>query len=146
MSAVKYACLSLVPTFRTRGSRPAFILYTLAEDKMYTQGLGKVSIGILPLLNLVKCGEPLAVDCEGVVLPKETAKYRQGLGRVSIVTSSGKVVYDTFAYYPEEVSSRARPKWKKLGVYWPDIKPWVSQSLSADSFDSLNSLLICYLE
>lgn len=86
-----------------------------------------------PRFDLIQPGEPLAVDCEGVTLPKEAGKKRQGLGRVSIVTLSGKVVYDTFCYYPEEVGAYPPPKREKLGVYWADIKPWVSPSLNANS-------------
>ena len=74
-------------------------------------------------LNLIKEGEVIALDVEGVELDNEVSYFKKGIGRVSIVNEAGKVVYDTFAYYPDGVSHRPSPKWLELGVYWPDIKP-----------------------
>ena len=77
-----------------------------------------------PRFDLIGKGEVIAMDVEGVELPHEEGMRKKGVGRLSIVTQRGEVVYDTFCYYPEEVDHRPAPKRLGLGVYWPDIKPW----------------------
>ena len=74
-----------------------------------------------PRLDLVKEGEAIAFDVEGVQLPNETGSLKRGVGRVSVVNERGQVVYDTFAFYPDSVYHEPSPARFKLGVKAGDI-------------------------
>lgn len=78
---------------------------------------------LTPRLDLVTPGSPVAVDCEGVILPKNTGWRRHGVGRISIVNIDGQVIYDTFVHYPREVEARPSPQRLKLGVKYQDLFP-----------------------
>lgn len=78
---------------------------------------------LTPLLDLVTPGCPVAVDCEGLLLPKNEGWRKTGLGRVSIVNMRGQVIYDTFVYYPSDVEHRPPPQYLGLGVKYKDIRP-----------------------
>lgn len=88
------------------------------------------AVQLSPRLELVRQGQPLAVDCEGVILGAESGSNRHGLGRVSIVTMQGAVVYDTFCHYPEDVDHYPPPRRLSLGVRYEDIQPEVSLSFA----------------
>jgi hypothetical protein len=76
-----------------------------------------------PRFDLVKDGEAIAIDVEGVLLPNEQSTGKSGVGRVSVVNESGEVIYDVFAYYPKDIEHRPSPQWLKLGVKYKDIMP-----------------------
>ena len=91
---------------------------------------------LTPRLELIKKGEAIALDVEGVLLPDEVGSRKSGIGRVSIVNERGQVVYDTFVHYPrvlgpdmktlirsKTVNHRPSPQWLKLGVTYNDILP-----------------------
>jgi len=67
----------------------------------------------------------VGIDCEfQEVFVESIGKCRYRVGRVSIVNYYGDVIYDVFAWYPEEEGKRKKlpPPNLKLGVYWADIK------------------------
>lgn len=74
-------------------------------------------------LDLVKPGEAIAIDCEGVILDDEVGIRKKGVGRFSVVNEKGQIIYDTFVYYPDDVAHRPPPQWLDLGVKYKDIMP-----------------------
>lgn len=81
------------------------------------------AVQLSPRFDLVTPGSPVAVDCEGMLLPQETGARKSGVGRISIVNTNGEVIYDTFVYCPDDVEHRPSPQWLKMGVKYNDIKP-----------------------
>lgn len=81
------------------------------------------AVQIEPRLDLVTPGSPLALDCEGVLLPQETSWRKHGVGRVSITNTNGQVIYGVFTHYPRGVEHRPSPQRLKLGVTYKDIRP-----------------------
>lgn len=81
-----------------------------------------------PLLDLVIPGQAVAVDCEGQNLLDEKALHHgrgifvNCLGRVSVVREDGKLIYDTFAHYPNGVRTRCSPPRFQLSVRDADIE------------------------
>ena len=84
---------------------------------------------LVPRLHLLRRGQAVALDCEGVILPNESGEKKLGLGRVSIVNEAGQVLYDTFAHYPEGVPHYPPKRELNLGVRRADIRPEVSSSI-----------------
>lgn len=76
-----------------------------------------------PRLDLVTAGSAVAVDCEGMYLPKKSGKASRGVGRISIVNANLDVIYDTFVYYPKHFDARPDPQRLKMGVTYNDVKP-----------------------
>jgi RNA exonuclease 4 len=76
-----------------------------------------------PRLDLVTPGSPVALDCEGVLLPQNVGREKCGIGRVSMTNVDGKVVYDSFVHYPDDVEHRPSPQRLCLGVKYKDIMP-----------------------
>lgn len=93
-----------------------------------------------PRLHLVNPGSPVAFDCEGLYLFENTGKEKRGVGRVSIVNTSGQVIYDTFVYYPADVAHRPSPQRLKLGVKYNDIKPENGAQAHADVLEAVKSV------
>lgn len=77
-----------------------------------------------PRLDLVKEGEPVALDVEGVILPDEFSIGKCGVARASVTNASGAIVIDTFMHFPSEVNCYPPPAWLNLGVLKNDLKPW----------------------
>jgi hypothetical protein len=75
-----------------------------------------------PRYDLVSLEQPLAFDCEGVMLPQPDNSKPKGVGRVSVVNASLELVYDTFVHYGLDVEHRPDPQHLKLGVKYQDIK------------------------
>ncbi|KAI7328932.1 hypothetical protein KC315_g6384 [Hortaea werneckii] len=77
----------------------------------------------IPRMDLIT--PVFAVDCEfQEVYIEDLGKCRHRVGRVSIVNYDGRIIYDVFAFYPEEAGKRKKlaPRRLGLGVYWEDIK------------------------
>jgi hypothetical protein len=72
-------------------------------------------------MNAFKAGSAIAIDCESVILDDEESIRKKGCGRFSVTAEDGKVIYDTFVYYPADVRHRPLPQWLNLGVKYPDI-------------------------
>ena len=71
---------------------------------------------LIPRMDLVKAGEPVAIDCEGCTLGARVGSAFRGLGRVSIVNDEGALIFDTFVYYPDDAKQRTdNPKYVKAG-------------------------------
>lgn len=101
-----------------RPTVPNFFKTTTTGGPLQTRATQTV-----PRMDLV--GRIVALDCEfQEVYIEALGKCRHRVGRVSIVNYYGDVIYDVFAWYPEEPGKRKKlpsPS-MKLGVYWADIK------------------------
>ncbi|KAK4902324.1 hypothetical protein LTR27_001228 [Elasticomyces elasticus] len=79
---------------------------------------------LLPLMDLVVPGKRLAIDVEGVILDDEVSVEKKGAGRISVIEEDkGKIVIDTFVYYPDGVRFHLPLQDLKLGVKPQDILP-----------------------
>ncbi|KAK3645208.1 REX4, RNA exonuclease 4 [Elasticomyces elasticus] len=82
------------------------------------------ALQIVPNFDLIT--PIIALDCEfQQVRIASLPKCKHRVGRISIVNYDGKIIYDVFAYYPQEEGKTVKltPKDYGMGVYWPDISP-----------------------
>ncbi|KAK5692315.1 hypothetical protein LTR17_025393 [Elasticomyces elasticus] len=119
-----------LPTSRSVRVAPPEAAYKDSKGKLQVihtlidaVGLGR-ALQIVPLFDRIT--RIIAVDIEfQQVYVESLGKHRHRIGRLSFVNYDGKVIYDVFAFYPEEdgKTKKLTPRKYGMGIYWEDISP-----------------------